>query len=53
MNRSAHNVDACDEAMVATYGAPHSFSFDLVNRAVLVDFVSKSDVPPVEIRLAS
>ena len=53
MNRSAHNVDAGEKVMIATYDAPHSSSFDLVNRAVLVDFVSKSDVPPVEIRLAS
>ena len=53
MNRSAHNVDAGDEAKVATEGAPHSSSFDLVNRAVLVDFVSKSDVPLVEIGSAS
>ena len=53
MNRSAHNVDAGEKAMVATYGAPYSSSFDLVNRAVLVDFVSKPDVPLVEIGSAS
>ena len=53
MNRSAHNVDAGDEAKVATEGAPHSSSFDLINRALLVDFVSKQDAPFVEIGPAS
>ena len=53
MNRSAHDVEASDEATVATCGAPHSPSFDLVNCAVLVDFACKSDVPFVEIWSAS
>jgi hypothetical protein len=53
MNRSAHNVDAGEKVMIATYDAPHSSSFDLINRALLVDFVSKQDAPFVEIGPAS